>query len=253
MRQTWLICKRSLGSLFRSPLAYVVITLFLLCSGFFFYHMVLERIMSLQAQRGGGDAPAMVCREFWRTSGWILLFVVPIMSMGSIAGEKSRGTIELLLTSPLRFGHLIVGKYLSLLIFLAAMLAPTGVYFAFLRHHAELGYGQIFAGYLGGFLLGAAALALGVMVSALTRSQAIAGFGIFGSILIFWFVDAAGGTLPSYWRNLVRYFSLYVHYRNIVTADVGLDDVAYFLSFTVFFLFMAHLSVKLLWARGKWG
>jgi len=253
MRQTWLICKRGLGTLFRSPLAYVVITLYLLCSGFFFYHILLERSSSLEALRAGGDAAAAVCREFWRTSGWILIFVAPIVSMGSLAGEKSRGTMELLLTSPLRFSQLVAGKYLCLLLFLIAMLAPTGTYFFLLGRYAELGYGQVLAGYLGAFLLGAAALALGMLISALSRNQIVAGFGTFGGVLIFWFIDAAGSNFPSYWRNFVRYFSLYVHYRNLLVADVGLDDIVYFVSFAVFFLVAAHLSIQLLWNRGKWG
>ena len=253
MRQTWLICKRGLGALFRSPLAYVVITLYLLCSGFFFFHIVLHRSASLEALRQAGNAPAAVCAEFWGITGWVLIFVVPIISMGSLAGEKSRGTMELLLTSPLRFSQLIAGKYLCLLLFLIVMLAPTGIYFLLLGRYVELGLGQVLAGYLGAFLLGAAALALGMMISALTRNQIVAGFGTFGAILIFWFIDAAGSNFPSYWRNFVRYFSLYVHYCNLKAADVGLDDIVYLVSFAVFFLVAAHLSIQLLWTRGTWG
>jgi len=252
MGQTWRICKRELGGLLGSPLGYVVLALFLLASGFFFYHIVLERSVSLQSLRDAGNAPAAVCREFWRTLGWIMLFALPIISMGSIAGEKSRGTMELLLTSPLNFTQLIAGKYLALLIFLAAMLAPTAVYFGFLRHVGNATFGQIMAGYLGGLLLGASLLAVGILVSALTRNQIIAAFGTFGVVLIFWFIDAAGSNFPSYWRNLIRYFSLYVHYKKIVVADVGLDDVTYFISFIGFFLVAAHVAIRVLWIKGKW-
>lgn len=253
MRQTLLICKRGLGLLFRSPLAYVILTLYFLCSGFFFYHITLEQAVSLEAMQAGGNAPAAIFREFWRTSGWILLFTAPIISMGSLAGEKAKGTIELLLTSPLRLGHLLVGKYLSLVIFLLVILAPAWVYFAFLRLWTGTGYGQFFTGFIGAFLLGAAAMAVGLLVSALSRSQIIAGFGAFGCLLIFWFIDAASTTLPGVWRGFVRYFSLHHHYHRLITADVRLDAIAYFISFVVFFLFAAHLLTRILWRRGQWG
>lgn len=252
MSQTLRICKRSLGGLLGSPMGYIILTLFLLCSGFFFHHIVLERAVSLQSLRDGGNATAAVCRNYWRTLGFLLLFATPIISMGSIAGEKSRGTMELLLTSPLSFTQLILGKYAALVGFLAVMFVPTLVYFAYLHHLGGVTLGQVFAGYLGGFLLGAAALSIGIFISALTRNQIIAAFGSFGVIIIFWIIDAAGNNFPSHWRNTVRYFSLHVHYRNIITADIGLDDLVYFASFIAFFLFVTHLAITALWVKGKW-
>jgi ABC-2 type transport system permease protein len=252
MSQTLRICKRSLGGLLGSPMGYIILTLFLLCSGFFFYHIVLERAVSLQSLRVGGNAPATVCREYWRTLGWIILFVVPIISMGMIAGEKNRGTMELLLTSPLSFTQLVVGKYMALFAFLTVMFLPTLVYFAYLRTFGGIAYGQIAAGYLGGFLLGAATLSVGLLISALTRNQIIAAFGTFGCILIFWFIDAAGNNVPGFWRNVIRYFSLNVHYKDIVQANIGLHNITFFLSFTAACLFTAHLAIRILWVKGKW-
>lgn len=246
------ICRRGLGVLFRSPLAYVVLTLFLLCTGFYFHRIVLERTLSLSAMQAKGSAPAAVCREFWRTSAYLLIFIVPILTMGSLAGEKTRGTMELLLTSPLRFADLVWGKYIALLIFLLMMLAPTAANFAFLRVYGDLAYGQLLAGYLGIVLFGAAALAVGIFFSALTNNQIVAGFGSLVAILIFWFVDAAGSDLPSFWRDLFRHFSFYHHFKEITTGNIGLDDVVYFLSATAFFLFLTHESIRLLWKHGKW-
>jgi len=251
MSQTLRICKRSLGGLLGSPLGYIILTLFLLCSGFFFYHIVLERTVSLSSFRASGNGPAMVCREFWRTLGWIILFMVPIISMGSIAGEKSRGTMELLLTSPLSFTQIIVGKYMALLTFLAVMYLPTLVYFWYLNRFGGVAFSQVFAGYMGGFLLGAAGMAVGLLVSAMARNQIVAAFGTFGGVLIFWFIDAAGNNFPSYWRNVIRYFSLHEHYQHIVVADVGMDDLVFFMSFSVFFLYMAHLAMRVLWVKGR--
>lgn len=252
MKQTLRICQRALGTLFRSPLAYVVLTLFLLSSGFFFYHIVLERTISLGAMRGQGSAPAAVCREFWRITGWIMLFIVPIISMGSLAGEKSKGTMELLLTSPLTFSNLVWGKFCALLFFYLVLLAPTTIYFGFMRWHGHLGFGQIASGYVGAILLGGATLSIGIFISALTGNQIVAAFGTFGALLCFWFIDAAGSTMPSFWRSAIRHFSFYVHYKTIITGKIGVDDVVYFLSVAVFFLFMTHVSIRALWKTGKW-
>ena len=132
------------------------------------------------------------------------------------------------------------------------MLAPTGVYFYFLRQYGGLAWSQIVAGYMAAFLLGTSALSLGILVSALTKNQIIAAFGTFGSVLIFWFIDAAGNSLPSYGRTVVRYLSLNVHYGDLMWGKVGVDDVVYFVSFAVFFLAMAHTSIQVLWNKGKW-
>jgi ABC-2 type transport system permease protein len=252
MRQTLLIAKRALGTLFRSPLAYVVLTLFLLCNGFFFFSICYKNVYSMETMTARVNVPVLAYREFWQIAGWLLLFMAPIISMGSIAGEKSRGTIELLLTSPLRFSHIIVGKYLALVVFLVAMVVPTAAYFAFLRAYGGLGWGEIVSGILAAFLLGAAAMSLGILISALTKNQIIAAFGTFAGVLIFWFVDAAGNSFPSFWRNIIRYLSLHVHFSNLMTGRVGLNDVVYFVSFCIFFLFMAHLSIQILWSKGKW-
>ncbi|MBT7055699.1 MAG: ABC transporter permease subunit, partial [Lentisphaerae bacterium] len=190
--------------------------------------------------------------EFWRTTGWIMLFIVPIISMGSLAGEKSKGTMELLLTSPLTFSNLVWGKFSALFLFYLVLLAPTTVYFGFMRWHGDLGLAQIASGYVGAILLGAATLAIGIFISALTGNQIVAAFGTFATILCFWFIDAAGSTMPSFWRTFIRHLSIYVHYKTIVTGRVGLDDVVYLLSVAGFFLFMTHVSIRALWKTGKW-
>jgi len=252
IQQTFRICRRSLGMLFRSPLAYVVMTMFLLCSGFFFYHMVLERSVNFSATLAVGSAPAEVCREFWRITGWIFLFIVPIITMGSLAGEKNRGTMELLLTCPMRFSSLVWGKYLALVFFMLVLLLPTLIYFVFLRFYGEIAYSQVAAGYVGILLLGLATMAIGIFVSALTSSEIVAAFATFGMLLAFWFIDAAGGNFPGILRNVIRHFSFYEHYKTIVTGDIGLDSVCYFLSAATLFLFATHVSIGALWRTGKW-
>lgn len=252
MSQTLLICKRALGQLFRSPMGYIILALFLVLTGFIGRSILLERSVSLQAVRYGGSQPAEVCRAFWSTAGMVMLLVFPIVTMGSLAGEKSGGTMELLLTSPLKFRHIVWGKFAALMLFFVVMLAPTGVFFGFVRRYGGLAYSQMFAGYLAALLLGAACLSLGVFVSALTKNQIIAAFATFGGVFIFWTVEAAGNSLPGYWRVVVSHFSMYVHYRNIVLGNIGLADVVYFVTFAVFFLGLTHISVRLLWMRGKW-
>ena len=252
MKPTLLIARRALGGLFRSPLGYVLIALFLLLTGYFFHGILLEKSVRLGLHGYRGSQPGLVCRAYWQTASLFLLFIVPIMTMGSLAGEKTGGTLELLLTSPVRFSHIILGKFVALMAFYLVMLAPTGIYFAFLRVYGGLDYGPIFAGYLGAVLLGAAMISLGVFISALTTDQIIAAFATLIALVVFWLFEVAGNGLPGFWRVLVSYFSLYVHFNRIVLGDVGLDDIVYLLSFTVFFLGASLIAIRLLWVRGKW-
>ncbi|HRU07125.1 MAG TPA: ABC transporter permease [Candidatus Brocadiia bacterium] len=251
MRQTLLICKRGLGSLFRSPLGYIVITLFLFCCGLIFSAIVLQQSLSIQTFRDPNQ-PLAVNKAYWGACGMVMLFVMPLVSMSSIAGEKTSRTLELLLTSPLRLGHIILGKYLALMVFFVIMIAPTGVYFVFLRVYGGLALRQVFCAYLAALLLGSCLAAFGVFISALTRNMIIAAFATFIGGFIFWVAEAAANYLPSYGRVAASYLSLYIHFTDMAAGRVGLDDLAFFITFTIFFLLATRIAIRLLWVKGKW-
>ena len=252
MKETCAIFKRQVGSLFRSPFAYATIALYLLCSGFIFYHIAFAEVKGPGLASASQAGASHVWCEFWRASGWILVLVLPLVSMGSIAGEKAAGTIELLLTCPVRLWQIVVGKYLGLVAFLAAMLAPTGVMAAILCRYGDLAGTEVVSGYLGALLFGAAALSVGVFTSSLARTQAGAGLAAFAVLAVFCSVGFLGPYLPAVGGDLVRYLSIGERYGHLVSGDVGLGDIVYLISFAVFFLVAAAESLRILWTGVKW-
>src|SRR5262245_11015286 len=161
MKNVFAILQRELRSFFVSPIAYVVLTVFLIISGYFFYNIVsifVERsmMMMMQSQQFGGpppamDVPALVGRNFFGVVSTVILFMLPMITMATFADEKRRGTIELLLTSPITNLQIILGKFLAAMAFFLIMLLPTLLYHIFIYTYSspKMAFGPILAGYLG--------------------------------------------------------------------------------------------------------
>src|SRR5512137_2028975 len=190
MRNTLAIWQREMKGYFVSPIAYVVLTVFLFLSGFFFYSILTAVIQStmMQSQFGQGaqpvDVPGIVSRSFFGTISVVLLFMIPMLTMGLFAEEKKRGTIELLLTTPVGNLQALLGKYLATLTFLLIMLLASGVTISILFIYGEPELKPILGAYLGLFLYGAALLALGLFISTLTENQIVAGLISFVVIIV---------------------------------------------------------------------
>ena len=160
MRNTLAIWQREMKSYFVSPIAYVVLTIFLFISGFFFYSILTAVIQStmMQSQFGPGsqpvDVPGIVSRSYFGTTSVVLLFMIPMLTMGLFAEEKRRGTIELLLTNPVSIVQVMFGKYLASLTFLVLMFLGSGITLSalFIFGHPE--WKTILGGYVGLFLYG---------------------------------------------------------------------------------------------------
>jgi len=171
------IWQREMKSYFVSPIAYVVLTVFIFLSGYFFYSylaQVVQRTMML-AQFGQEsqpiNVPGIVIRALFQTMSVVLLFIIPMLTMGLFAEEKKRGTIELLLTSPVGYLQVIAGKYLASLTFLLIMLAANAVTILPLFLYGKPDLKPVLAGYLGMFLYGMALLAVGLFISTLTETR----------------------------------------------------------------------------------
>lgn len=162
MRVLAAIATREYASMFRLPIGWVVIALYLLLTGVVF---------AAGSLRPGEPASL---RGLFTLSDWLLLFVAPAISMRLISDEWRQGSIEPLMTSPISDWHIVTGKYIGAAMFLLTMLAPTLVYVVILEWLAAPDYGPIIAGYLGLMLTGSLYLALGIVFSALTASQVVA-------------------------------------------------------------------------------
>jgi ABC-2 type transport system permease protein len=249
MQNILAIWQRELKSYFVSPIAYVVLTIFLLLFGiFFFIYFAWGTEVSMMSQMGQGsqphDVPAKIAQLVFGVMRTILLFVVPMLTMGLFSEEKKRGTIELLLTTPV--GHLsaIIGKYLASLTILIILFAASCITFSVL-FFSQPDWKPILAGYFGMLLYGAALLALGLFISTLTENQIIAVFLTFGVSLVFLLVNSfsslfVSGTV----REVINYLSIIDHLEDFTIGVINTSHIIYYVTFAFVGLFLAYRSLE---------
>jgi ABC-2 type transport system permease protein len=235
MSKVLLLTRRELSANFVSPVAYVAMALFLAFSGIFF------------AISFGAGRPSQLQDVFFFVS-FILLLVVPALTMRTLAEERGSGTIETLLTAPVTDSQVVLAKFLGCWLFYLAILAPTLLYVLVLAIYSRPDYGPIVAGYAGLVLLGAMYVAIGILASSLTRAQVIAFVVAFFPLLLLHVGGFLAGHLPSPWRTIVREAGTLAHYQDFNRGIVAATHVVYFLAITVYALF---LTVKVLESR-RW-
>src|SRR5580693_1130786 len=194
MRNILIICKKELRSYFVSPIAYLLLTMFAVIFGFFFWNSVgYFNMMGLESQMRGQGFPMSVneyvIRPLLSNVSVIGLFFIPMVTMRLFAEEKRSGTIELLATSPVRDIEVIVGKWLAAMILYACLLFFTAINFAFLFRYGHPDWKPLAVGYLGLLLQAGTLLALGTFISTLTKNQIIAGAATFGVCLLLWVLE----------------------------------------------------------------
>jgi len=226
MRNAWLIARRELASYFTSPIAYAVTAVFLVVVGYFF-GMILY--LSREA----------TMRYLFYNVTTFLLLIGPALTMRLVAEERKSGTIELLLTSPVRDGEVIAGKFLAALLLWLAMLALTLVYPLLLKAFGNPDPGPILSGYLGLVLSGAAVLALGTLASTVTANQIVAALVAFGLTLMLWLTDAMQNLVSGPLASFFSYLSLSVHFEDFAKGVIDTKDVIFYLSVVVAALFIA--------------
>lgn len=217
MSGTLAVYHKELLTYFRSPIAYFVLAVFLLGTGYFFsYNMFLTGSASME--------------ETFRNMGILFLTVSPIVSMRLFAGEHSGDTLELLMTLPLHAWEIVLGKFLGALTILLLMTAGTLIDLVPLYLFGNPQTTTIVAGYLGFVLLGMACLAVGQFFSALTRNQIVAALITVPVLLSFWFVGHLQHFQASYaLRSLFAYFSFALHYADFVRGLLRSEGVVFFL------------------------
>lgn len=245
----WPILKRELRVYFNSPIAYAVLFIFLVVSGFFFYSLVGNFVMiSFQAARNpyiqGLNVVDRVISPMFANLGVIMLLMMPLFTMRLFAEEKKSGTYELLFSYPLRDLDVLLGKYLAALVLFVLMIALTVVNHLLLWAVGASAPGVSIAGFVGLFLMGAAFIALGVFVSSTTENQIVAAVITFGMLLLFWIVGWAAYSTGPPLAEFLQYISLTKHIGNFAQGVIDTADVAYYLLFTFFFLFLTLRSLE---------
>jgi ABC-2 type transport system permease protein len=260
MGSLYAIYRKEMGHYFVSPIAYIFIGLFLILSAFFFNVILAEVIkqsfqMEMQGMRFGGpsdfDVPAAVMRSFFGLLSTLVLFFTPILTMGVYAEERKRGTMELLMTSPVSELEIVLGKYLASLSLFALMLLPTASYMIFmvLRSDPRPPWSMLLAGYAGVLLLGGSLLALGSFVSSLTENQLIAAVVTFAASLFIWVLDIGRNT-DSGGGAVLQYLSVIRHYEDFTRGVIDTSSLIYYVSFIALFVFLTVRSVdSMRWRR----
>ena len=231
MRQDVYIFRKEFKTYFISPIAYIVISIFLLVTGWFFFTtFFLFNQASL--------------RNFFNMLPIIFSFVVPAVTMRLFSEEINIGSYETLLTLPVTFLDVVLGKFLSAIVFLAAMLIPTLAYPITVTLLGQLDWGPVVGGYLGAVLLGAAFSAIGLLASSLTRNQIIS--FIIGVAICFGLtvIDKMLFFLPQSLLGILAYLGADFHFQNISKGIIDSRDVIYFLSVCFLSLFGAHLALQ---------
>lgn len=250
MKAVWSITKKELLSYFTSPIAYIVISIFILLSGFFFYSLVWW--FNSQAMQMAQNPyyyqqvniNQMVFAPLFHNLSIILLLMLPLLSMRLFSEEKKMGTEELLFTSPVSVVQIILGKYLASLIVLLIMLLLSAIptIFTFIYGNPEpLPY---LLGYFGLFLLGAAFLGLGIFWSSLTENQIVSAVLTFGTLLLFWVLSWAGYSARGLWQDVLNYLSFFEHFDGMTKGILDTSDLVYYLSFAFFGLFLTHSVIQ---------
>jgi len=258
VRHVGVIAGRELRSMFSTPVAYAALTVYAILAGFVFFLMLglffqdLERIQLTQAYSylAVYNLNQAVIGPWLGTFGVLFLLIVPVLSMRTFAGEREHGTIELLLTSPLTAGEIVVGKYLAVLALLSVILLLTAVYPALLFLYGDPEPLQTLAGMISLFLYGAALAAIGCFVSSLTQSQLLAALVtvVIGVALLLIdkvaFAGVSGTALA-----VARYLGTEPHLTNGLVGKMYGEDIVYFSSIVVLFLFLTRHSVE--WLRWR--
>jgi ABC-2 type transport system permease protein len=250
MKNILAIWQREMKSYFVSPIAYVVLTVFLFIAGFFFYTILTAWVQQTMMQSAYGqgsppvDVPGMVSRSFFGTISVVLLFMIPMLTMGLFAEEKKRGTIELLLTTPVGNFQAMMGKYLASLTFLLIMYGGSLLTISALFLYGSPDWKPILGGYLGLVLYGATLLAVGLFISTLTENQIVAGVITLGVILILWLVDAMASGVQGVMKDVLSYMSVISHLDDFIKGVIDTTHVIFYVTFAFFGLFLTYRSLE---------
>lgn len=254
MRHVLAIARRELRSYFVSPIAYAAITAYLILSGYFFNSMLVyyvtqasradRQITALGRSELQLDVPTVVIEEYFKQQLFILLLIVPLLTMGLISDERRKGTLELLLTSPVRPLELTLGKFFGSVALIAVMCVPTMAYWYFLAQGGQWEPGVIVAGYLGVLLLACTQVAIGLFISSLTENMLVSALATYAVLVVLNFIDTSASVARSIWADFIQFLSFYYHNAEFARGVVALGDVVYYLSFLTLALFLTQRSIE---------
>jgi ABC-2 type transport system permease protein len=231
MSPALVISRRELRTYFNSPVAYIVVTVFTLITGYLFF---AQLFVEQQAEMRG----------FFGTMPWMFMFLGPAITMRLLADEKASGTLELLITMPVRDSEVVLGKFLAAMGLLCTALALTLVFAITVRAIGPLDRGPTIAGYIGLLLMGGAYVSIGVMCSAFTRNSIVAFIVAFAISFALFLFGHIGQFMPQALQPLIAFLSISNHFENIGRGIIDTRDVIYYVSVMAISLLLATLSLE---------
>ena len=226
------IFKKEFKTYFISPIAYIVISAFLLIVGWLFFStFFLNRQASLI--------------RFFSLLPVTFSFIIPAVTMRLFSEEINVGSYEILLTLPVSFKEIILGKFLAVVAFVGVMLFPTIIYAVSISFLGELDWGPVIGGYLGAILLGAGFSAIGLLASSLTRNQVVAFIiGMAICLLLTLLIDFILFFIPSFMVGVIQYLSANYHFQNISKGIIDSRDLIYFIILCFIALYSTNLIMQ---------
>jgi ABC-2 type transport system permease protein len=231
MSPALVISRREIRTYFNSPVAYIVVPVFLVITGYlFFTQLFLEKQADM--------------RGFFNIMPLLFMFLIPAITMRLLADEKSSGTLELLITLPVRDWEVVVGKFLAAMALLCTAIGLTLVFAITVKSLGPLDRGPTIGGYLGLLLMGGAYVSIGVMASSLTRNSIVSFIVAFAISFALYLLGRLTQFLPEALQKLVAYLSIDGHFENIGRGVVDTRDLIYYLSVMGVCLLVATLSLE---------
>ncbi|HEY6361615.1 MAG TPA: ABC transporter permease [Vicinamibacterales bacterium] len=242
------IAHREIKAYFGSPIAYIVIGFFALMFGYFYYALLVffDQNSMRMAGMGGGQTVNIneqMIRPVFLNSSVILLFVLPLITMRTYSEEKRSGTIELLLTSPLTDFQIIMGKFLGAMTLYAAMLGITLIHIGVLFAFGDPEWRPVVTAYLGMLLMGGCFIAVGLLISSMTKNQIVAGMITFAVFLMLWVINWIASFTGPTTQAVLNYLSITGHLDDFTNGVLDTRHLVYYLSFITFGLFLTARSV----------
>jgi ABC-2 type transport system permease protein len=240
MRNIWTIAKKEYNSFFHSAIAYVIGVVIFLSLGIYFYILLSYGVQSQS-----------YVPEITLLLDWVLFplfFIsVPILTMRTISDENRTGTLELIMTAPVRDWELVVGKWLGTYLFFLTILAITWIYPFVLNFMVDPGIDQsmLIAVYLGVSLITAAMTAIGVCISSIFKNPVPALIASLGVLILFWIIASPANYMTGFFADLLRYLSITEHYySSFYYGTIDLTDTIYYVSLTILALFMGTRVIE---------
>lgn len=242
---------RELKAYFISPIFYALSTVFIFFISLMFFSFLQQytqyfmQVAQYPTMMERININEMIMRPLFNTMSFVaVLIMMPMLTMRILSEEKKSGTIELLLTSPVRDWHVILGKFLAAFTLYTAMIGLTIIYPLVLQVYGDPDWDPIWAGYLGLVLLGGGVITIGLFASSLTENQIVAAVVCFGAALILWILDVVAESMTGTLGEVVGFLSVLRHYNSFEKGIIDSTDCLFFLSFIFLGLFITVRSVE---------